>query len=49
MAEQVQLVRISAVMLGVRDLALSLAFYKDKLGLKVVMQESQLALLQCWA
>jgi catechol 2,3-dioxygenase-like lactoylglutathione lyase family enzyme len=47
MAEPIQLSRISAVMLGVRDLALSLAFYKDKLGLKVLMQEPQLALLQC--
>jgi catechol 2,3-dioxygenase-like lactoylglutathione lyase family enzyme len=47
MAEPAQLARISAVMLGVRDLALSLAFYKDKLGLNVLMQEPQLALLQC--
>jgi catechol 2,3-dioxygenase-like lactoylglutathione lyase family enzyme len=47
MPEPVQLSRISAVMLGVRDLPLSLAFYKDKLGLKVIMQEPQLALLQC--
>jgi catechol 2,3-dioxygenase-like lactoylglutathione lyase family enzyme len=43
----VQLSRISAIMLGVRDLSHSLAFYKDKLGLKVIMQEPQLALLQC--
>ncbi len=47
MAELVQLSRISAVMLGVRDLPLSLAFYQGKLGLKVLMQEPQLALLQC--
>ncbi len=47
MAEPAQLSGISAVMLGVRDLALSLAFYKDKLGLKALMQEPQLALLQC--
>jgi len=47
MAEPTQLSRISAIMLGVHDLALSLAFYKDKLGLKVLMQEPQLALLQC--
>ena len=47
MAEPTELSRISAVMLGVRDLPLSLAFYQDKLGLKVIMQESQLALLQC--
>ena len=47
MAEPTQLSRISAVMLGVRDLASSLAFYKGKLGLKVLMQEPHLALLQC--
>ena len=39
--------RISAVMLGVRDLPQSLAFYRDKLGLTVIMQEASLALLQC--
>jgi len=47
MAEPAQLARISAVMLGVRDLPQSVAFYQDKLGLKVLMQEPQLALLQC--
>jgi catechol 2,3-dioxygenase-like lactoylglutathione lyase family enzyme len=47
MAEAVQLSRIAAIMLGVRDLPAAIAFYKDKLGLKVVMQESELALLQC--
>lgn len=47
MAEGVQLSRIAAIMLGVRDLPAAIAFYKDKLGLKVIMQESQLALLQC--
>lgn len=47
MAEAVQLSRIAAIMLGVRDLPAAIAFYKDKLGLKIVMQESQLALLQC--
>lgn len=47
MAEAVQLSRIAAIMLGVRDLPAAMAFYKDKLGLKVVMQESALALLQC--
>ena len=49
MAGPVQLSRIAAVMLGVRDLAPALAFYKDKLGLKVIMQEPSLALLQCGA
>jgi catechol 2,3-dioxygenase-like lactoylglutathione lyase family enzyme len=47
MAEAVQLSRIAAIMLGVRDLPAAIAFYKDKLGLKVMMQESALALLQC--
>jgi catechol 2,3-dioxygenase-like lactoylglutathione lyase family enzyme len=47
MAEAVQLSRIAAIMLGVRDLPAGISFYKDKLGLKVMMQESELALLQC--
>ena len=47
MADAEQLSRIAAIMLGVRDLPAAIAFYKDKLGLKVIMQESQLALLQC--
>ena len=47
MAEAVQLSRIAAIMLGVRDLPQAMAFYQDKLGLKVIMQESELALLQC--
>ena len=47
MADAIQLSRIAAIMLGVRDLPAAIAFYKDKLGLKVIMQESQLALLQC--
>jgi catechol 2,3-dioxygenase-like lactoylglutathione lyase family enzyme len=45
--QDVQLGGIGAVMLGVRDLPAALAFYKDKLGLKVMMQEPALALLQC--
>jgi len=47
MVEPVQLSRIAAIMLGVRDLPAAIGFYKDKLGLKVIMQESELALLQC--
>lgn len=47
MADAAQLSRIAAIMLGVRDLPAAIAFYKDKLGLKVIMQESELALLQC--
>jgi len=47
MAEAVRLSRISAVMLGVRDMTQALAFYKEKLGLTVLMQEPALALFQC--
>jgi catechol 2,3-dioxygenase-like lactoylglutathione lyase family enzyme len=47
MAGLVQLSRVAAVMLGVRDVAQSVQFYKDKLGLKVMMQEPALALLEC--
>jgi catechol 2,3-dioxygenase-like lactoylglutathione lyase family enzyme len=47
MSETITISGIVAVMLGVRDLPTALAFYKDKLGLRVIMQESQLALLQC--
>lgn len=47
MADSLPLSRIAAVMLGVRDINVALAFYKDQLGLKVVMQEPGLALLQC--
>ncbi|HZU29783.1 MAG TPA: VOC family protein [Candidatus Angelobacter sp.] len=49
MADTVQLSRINAIMLGVRDVPTALSFYKEKLGLKVIMQESSLALLQCGA
>ena len=41
----IQLSKITSVMLGVRDLNQSLSFYREKLGLKVKMQEAQLALL----
>ena len=47
MRQSTQLSQISAIMLGVRDLPQALAFYKEKLGLKVIMQEPQQALLQC--
>jgi catechol 2,3-dioxygenase-like lactoylglutathione lyase family enzyme len=47
MQQDFQLSQINAIMLGVRDLPEALAFYKEKLGLSVIMQESQLALLQC--
>jgi catechol 2,3-dioxygenase-like lactoylglutathione lyase family enzyme len=45
MEQKVQLSRISAVMLGVRDLELAVQFYTGKLGLKVKMQSPQIALL----
>ena len=47
MQQNVRLSQISAIMLGVRDVPQALAFYEEKLGLKVIMQEPQLALLQC--
>jgi len=47
MQQYVRLSQISAIMLGVRDLPQALAFYEEQLGLKVIMRESQLALLQC--
>lgn len=49
MPSEVQLSGVTAIMLGVSDLAQSVAFYKDKLGLKVIMQEPGLALLQAGA
>lgn len=45
--QSMQLSQISAIMLGVRDLPRALAFYREKLGLEVIMQEPQLALLKC--
>jgi len=47
MEQSVGISQIAAVMLGVRDLPRALAFYQEKLGLKAIMQEPQLALLQC--
>jgi catechol 2,3-dioxygenase-like lactoylglutathione lyase family enzyme len=38
MSEQVQLSRIAVVMLGVQDIARSVEFYRDKLGLKLQNQ-----------
>jgi catechol 2,3-dioxygenase-like lactoylglutathione lyase family enzyme len=48
-ASPIHLSRITAVMLGVRDLSRALDFYKEKLGLNVIMHEPALALLQCGA
>jgi catechol 2,3-dioxygenase-like lactoylglutathione lyase family enzyme len=47
MQDAVGVTRISAIMLGVRDVPQAIAFYEKTLGLTVVMQETQLALLQC--
>jgi catechol 2,3-dioxygenase-like lactoylglutathione lyase family enzyme len=47
MQQHIRLSQISAIMLGVRDVPQALAFYEEKLGLKVIMREPQLALLQC--
>ncbi|HKD79422.1 MAG TPA: VOC family protein [Candidatus Angelobacter sp.] len=47
MAGSIQLSRIAAIMLGVRDLPKAVDFYKEKLGLTLIMQEPSLALLQC--
>jgi catechol 2,3-dioxygenase-like lactoylglutathione lyase family enzyme len=47
--EKPELSQIVSVMLGVRDLKTSLAFYRDKLGMKVKMEEPQLALLDAGA
>lgn len=38
---------VAAVMLGVKDVQAAAAFYSQKLGLRIIMQESQIALLQC--
>jgi catechol 2,3-dioxygenase-like lactoylglutathione lyase family enzyme len=38
---------VAAVMLGVQDVQAATFFYSQKLGLRVIMQESQIALLQC--
>lgn len=46
MPESTPITGITAVMLGVRDIPAALAFYRDTLGLAVIMQESQLALVQ---
>jgi predicted enzyme related to lactoylglutathione lyase len=49
MPSDVRISGITAVMLGVRDLTQAVAFYKDKLGLKIIMQEPGIALLQAGA
>jgi catechol 2,3-dioxygenase-like lactoylglutathione lyase family enzyme len=47
MAETIEISGVAAVMLGVKDLPAAVAFYSQKLGLRVLMQESAIALLQC--
>lgn len=45
MPTRIRLVTIGAIMLGVRHLESSLAFYQDKLGLEVRMKLNDVALL----
>ncbi len=47
MAETIEISGVAAVMLGVKDLPAAVAFYSQKLSLRVLMQESAIALLQC--
>ena len=47
MSDPLSLTRVAAIMLGVRDLTAAAEFYKNKLGLKLIMQEPALALFQC--
>ena len=47
MREPIQISGVVAVMLGVQDIPAAAAFYTQKLGLKVLMQESAICLLQC--
>lgn len=47
MPDPLSLNRVAAIMLGVRDLPAAIEFYKNKLGLKLIMQEQALALFQC--
>jgi catechol 2,3-dioxygenase-like lactoylglutathione lyase family enzyme len=45
--EPIQISGVVAVMLGVMDIPAAAAFYTQKLGLKVLLQESAICLLQC--
>jgi catechol 2,3-dioxygenase-like lactoylglutathione lyase family enzyme len=47
MGEPIQISGVVAVMLGVKDIPAAAAFYTQKLGLKILMQESAVCLLQC--
>ena len=47
MGEPLQISGVVAVMLGVKDIPAAAAFYTQKLGLKILMQESAICLLQC--
>jgi catechol 2,3-dioxygenase-like lactoylglutathione lyase family enzyme len=47
MGEPIQISGVAAVMLGVKDISAAAAFYTQKLGLKVLLQESAICLLQC--
>jgi catechol 2,3-dioxygenase-like lactoylglutathione lyase family enzyme len=45
--EPIQISGVVAVMLGVMDIPAAAAFYTQKLGLKVLLQEPAICLLQC--
>lgn len=47
MGAPIQISGVVAVMLGVMDIPAAAAFYTQKLGLKVLLQESAICLLQC--
>ena len=47
MGEPIQISGVAAIMLGVKDIAAAAAFYTQKLGLQVLMQEPAICLLQC--
>jgi catechol 2,3-dioxygenase-like lactoylglutathione lyase family enzyme len=49
MPETIEISGVAAVMFGVTDLPAAVAFYSQKLGLKVLMHTPTIALLQCGA
>jgi catechol 2,3-dioxygenase-like lactoylglutathione lyase family enzyme len=49
MGVPIEISGVVAVMFGVKDIPAAAAFYTQRLGLKVLMQESAICLLQCGA
>lgn len=47
LAEDVRPSQVTAIMLGVRDMGEAMWFYTGRLGLKAILQQKELALLQC--